>query len=1317
MLLWLLIVIAALQGSQNAQAFAADQDTSQPHPGVARPAAPQEIIWSNFAPTGWITTSPFSVSVTASSSGGLDTGDAYSISTDGGASWSAWTTANLSIDAPDASTHNLTVTNLSLPDSASLNYIRFRVFETGVGEAISPTPYLIQVDATPPGAPQGLTPNPSSWTNQNSFAVTWTNPYDVSPIAGARYKLDSVPTGPTDGTYVATTSSISNIAVSGDGAHTIYVWLVDGFGRADHNNRSSAALRLDTTPPEPPSRFSGSPDSAWTNVNNFSETWKNPSDLSGITGAYYKLNMAPTSPLDGKFVRTTDTITGIQVPGNGQHDIHIWLVDAAGNADYTAFGTDADVFWYDETPPVSSASITPATPPATGWYTTSVTIRFAATDQPVDPAYPPVVYYRLNSGEWTAATELNIAAEGSHRLLYQARDKAGNSETAREMLIGIDRTAPTTTLTADRVPAASGWYTAPVTYTLTVTDSVSGNPKGFYRVNEGPWQNRSSFTLSSEGTYRIEYYGQDAAGNRSPLMSTEARVDIVPPATGRTVEGTTGENGWYTSAVTMRLLPVDTVSGVAMSRYRTNLGAWQTGTELSLSDGVHEAEYYSIDVAGNAEKTVTSTLKVDRVAPTAPVALTASPTGWSRTNAFAVQWTSPADLSLVNGAYVKLSNVISGTAPSGPRDGTLVSQTSRIENLTVPGEGAYRLYLWLRDTAGNVDHRSAPVNGPVLRYDATLPVTSAELQGTEGELGWFRSPTQVTLTATDTASGVSALNWRVDDGAWQTIAAATVSFTIDEPGEHVVEHYAQDAAGNLGAPAQSYVKIDMTAPGAPADVRAFPAGWSQVNSYRIEWLEMNDPSGISGAYVKFNSPPAHSTDGQFYAGESVITDVAAPSEGKHAVYVWLRDNAGNADHSSAVAITEAMWYDATPPITDISVAATPGSNGWYVEPVTFNMSADDATSGVKHIRVQVDDGPWQVVGTTYVLWTQGRHIVRIGAVDHAGNIETPHQYEFKVDSIPPLAVISGPHLYESRTRFTLNWGATDNASGVDAYDVQVRRGYSAPWQAWLQGTRLTSAQFDAERSDTLFFRVFARDSAGNRQMLAQELRVMVESIANGGFETGNFSSWEAGGELFLAVVPTPGPNDAWITAARLGDADYGPSLPPVGMVPVGSARITQSIRIPDANQMREPRLQFRYRVLSYDVMFSPRMQRYVDTLEATLLDEQGNEIAMLLRAGNPGAPPEEWGALYDSGWQYADLDLRPYAGRSVTLSIANWNRNDNLLNTWSFVDQIQIRELLPTYLPIAQQSGVPGGASGQSSAAPATASPSESSEGDSDGLR
>ena len=79
-----------------------------------------------------------------------------------------------------------------------------------------------------------------------------------------------------------------------------------------------------------------------------------------------------------------------------------------------------------------------------------------------------------------------------------------------------------------------------------------------------------------------------------------------------------------------------------------------------------------------------SQVKIDTAAPAAPTGLTAVPTSWSRTNSFDLAWTSPSDASGVTGLYVKLGDLSGGGAPTGPTDGTPMTQTQRIDGLTVP---------------------------------------------------------------------------------------------------------------------------------------------------------------------------------------------------------------------------------------------------------------------------------------------------------------------------------------------------------------------------------------------------------------------------------------------------------------------------------------------------------------------------------------------------------------------------------------------------------------------------------------------------------
>ena len=264
------------------------------------------------------------------------------------------------------------------------------------------------------------------------------------------------------------------------------------------------------------------------------------------------------------------------------------------------------------------------------------------------------------------------------------------------------------------------------------------------------------------------------------------------------------------------------------------------------------------------------------------------------------------------------------------------------------------------------------------------------------------------------------------------------------------------------------------------------------------------------------------------------------------------------------------------------------------------------------------------------------------------------------------------------------------------------------WQDWLIQTQLTSAPFEAQRGHTYFFRVFGRDGAGNYQTVPGTSKVLVQPVLNGYFDTGVFSDWIYEGPLVSAVVATTGPANATTLAAQLGSEAYGPSLIPPGQVPTGCATISQALNIPGLEQVKQPRLRFWYRVLTYDVMYSVRLQSYVDTLEVKLTDAKGQQIALLLRAGNP---TDTYKVLYDTGWRLLDANLKDYAGLKVNLLFANCNgpqngNPDNMYNTWSYVDSVEIYDSSWLHLPLLSRSSA-GNLSAAAAAEGAPAAPGE----------
>jgi hypothetical protein len=109
----------------------------------------------------------------------------------------------------------------------------------------------------------------------------------------------------------------------------------------------------------------------------------------------------------------------------------------------------------------------------------------------------------------------------------------------------------------------------------------------------------------------------------------EARIQVVVSAAVSDNEApvTTDDAplGWANRDVQVQLNATDVGSGVAATYYRLNGGAVTQGTSVAVSEeGVHTLEYWSEDVAGNAEQPRAATVNVDKKAPVLGIAL--SPT-------------------------------------------------------------------------------------------------------------------------------------------------------------------------------------------------------------------------------------------------------------------------------------------------------------------------------------------------------------------------------------------------------------------------------------------------------------------------------------------------------------------------------------------------------------------------------------------------------------------------------------------------------------------------------------------------------------------
>jgi predicted transporter len=205
-------------------------------------------------------------------------------------------------------------------------------------------------------------------------------------------------------------------------------------------------------------------------------------------------------------------------------------------------------------------------------------------------------------------------------------DGIGSTTVSPVIAPPADTTAPVTSSNA----VAS--YISNATITLSATDAGSGVAATYYKLDGGAQVAGTSISVSALGSHTIEFWSVDVAGNAevhktaSFTISAPAPVDTTAPVTSSNAVAS------YISNATITLSATDAGSGVAATYYKLDGGAQVAGTSISVSAlGSHTIEFWSVDVAGNAEvhKTASFTISAPAPAPTGTYTVKTRVSSWN----------------------------------------------------------------------------------------------------------------------------------------------------------------------------------------------------------------------------------------------------------------------------------------------------------------------------------------------------------------------------------------------------------------------------------------------------------------------------------------------------------------------------------------------------------------------------------------------------------------------------------------------------------------------------------------------------------------
>jgi hypothetical protein len=285
-----------------------------------------------------------------------------------------------------------------------------------------------------------------------------------------------------------------------------------------------------------------------------------------------------------------------------------WTATCSGGKTATGSGT----YKSDGTPPSLSAGLSGGTPGKRGWYWAGpVTLNCLASD-----ALSGLASDALSGLAGISYGNQTTSSQGSATLSCTASDVAGNTASASNV-VNIDSGAPSASIAYSASPAASGWFTKPVTVSLQASDDVSGIFSTAISVNGGGWV--SSQTLN-DGSYKIEGVAEDYAGHTA-AASGSANMDTHAPVTAWTIDS----GRWVRGEVKLNGVSTDITSGIASVYLSFDGKNWQrigfTGQWSYLWDttqvhnGTYMIEARADDVAGNQEHTASVILNVDNTPP------------------------------------------------------------------------------------------------------------------------------------------------------------------------------------------------------------------------------------------------------------------------------------------------------------------------------------------------------------------------------------------------------------------------------------------------------------------------------------------------------------------------------------------------------------------------------------------------------------------------------------------------------------------------------------------------------------------------------
>lgn len=758
----------------------------------------------------------------------------------------------------------------------------------------------------------------------------------------------------------------------------------------------------------------------------------------------------------------------------------------------------ANVF-FDNLPPVIASS-TPANGSNTAKTVGSVTINLYDASSPVDLAgsiqgatvnnsagQPVVGSWRTAGTSSLVFTPATPFPADTYTVSIQPVDAVGNRGQQSIVFTNHDTSAPTTKASLSGTLDSAGWYSTPVTVTLTPTDGDSGSgvAKTEYSLDNVTWQTYATpFVLDKDGDQHVWFRSTDQVGNvESPAGTIEVRINQ---------SGLVGlwhmDGDWKDASVMGNdLTPVNGTTFSSDAKIGTMsavINGSNTYLRRSSGNGLP---------LGNSPRTYTAWIKPFSYPDSTYNGIVAyGPMVCGKGSLLSIKndgrlsmafWCNdayqtvgpPANLNewnqvvltydggttvkfYMNGQFVQESSLSAGTS-ANTQDGPLrigsTDDPGRVFNGLIDDVSIYNRALSATEIQGL--YRNYVVNAPTVD-----PVASPTNSATITLSGTKPADTAVVVNGTVLVPLDSMTTWR---------APYTLS-----PGANTISVTAQDGQNFDSLPATLTVALDVTPPqvtaATPPDhgiVRTAPDAITLTLADAFSPLDLT--ATLTGASVTnqsgFDVPGSWSTTGTGTTGTATFTPAAPLAEGTYSATIHPTDTFGNSTTYSM-----SFTVDSTPPAAP-TIDPIPAPVNSKSRTITGTKSTDSTNIIVSCAGATAGSVGYPSATTWSVNISglaEGTNTVTAAAVDAAGNQSAPASMTFTVDTVPPgKPVINAPESPTRNTTVTLT-GTKDAGSYL-----------------YVNGQKSTVPFADASWSYTSSLRegsngftLYARDEAGNQ---------------------------------------------------------------------------------------------------------------------------------------------------------------------------------------------------------------------------------------------